>query len=259
MVDFTVDGVHGVSRREFVRTTLGLVATPLLVGCRSPTSAPPARLMARPGVPTVAPTRGLTSLGLGTDRDGLLYVPDSYDPGTPAPLFVALHGAGGSGQAWPSYYARAESRRMIFMAPSSRASTWDLIRGELGPDVSFIDKALAHTFARCRIDPAHVCLGGFSDGASYALALGLGNGDLFSHLVSYSAGFLAEPEKAVGKPRVFLSHGIADPVLPVRTSRDVIAPQLTSEGYDVTYKEFEGVHQVPSDISDAALDWFLAR
>jgi phospholipase/carboxylesterase len=189
----------------------------------------------------------------------VLYVPATYDPLVPAALFVALHGAGGSGFGWTSYHARAEERGMILLAPSSRGPTWDLIRGEVGPDVAFIDRALAHTFARCRINPSRICLGGFSDGASYALALGLSNGDLFTHLASYSPGFLAQPDVLVGKPKIFVSHGSDDPVLSVRTSREAIVPQLTSEKYDVTYREFAGGHEVPPAISEAALDWFYGK
>lgn len=43
-------------------------------------------------------TRGLQNLGLSQSRkDGVLYVPASYDPGRPAPLVLALHGAGANG------------------------------------------------------------------------------------------------------------------------------------------------------------------
>ena len=62
----------------------------------------------------------------------------------------------------------------------------------------------------------------------------------------------------VGKPRIFISHGTADPVLPVTASRDVIVPALRGTGSDTTYREFSGVHEVPATIAEAALDWFLA-
>jgi phospholipase/carboxylesterase len=44
----------------------------------------------------------------------------------------------------------------------------------------------------------------------------------------------------------------------VTISRDGIVPTLRRAGYDVTYREFEGYHEVPSEISETALDWFLA-
>ena len=56
------------------------------------------------------------------------------------------------------------------------------------------------------VDPARLVIGGFSDGASYALSLGLINGQLFRKVAAFSPGFVVtgEPE---GKPRVFISHG----------------------------------------------------
>lgn len=250
-----------MSRREFLKVGLaGVVAGPVLLGCGDSTTEPESspRLTARPGSPTIEPTTGLSELGLASPRDGLLYVPESYSPGVAAPLFVALHGAGGSADNWASYADRAEARGMVFLAPDSRASTWDRVSGDFGPDVEFLDLALQHTFERCRIDPARIALGGFSDGASYALSLGVSNGDLFSHLVAYSPGFLRAVDPIVGKPRVYVSHGIQDTVLPVTISRDFIVPTLRDADYDVTYQEFAGGHAVPSEISEAALDWFLS-
>jgi phospholipase/carboxylesterase len=250
----------GMSRRDFVRRGLGALAAPTLLSCGlfpSETEFRP-RLTSRPGSPTVTPLRGLTQLGLGVGRDGLLYVPESYSPDTPAPLFLALHGAGGSGASWASYPARAEARGMVLLAPDSRSGTWDLAIGDFGPDVEFLDRALRYTFQTCRIDPARVALGGFSDGASYALSLGVSNGDLFSHLVAYSPGFYEPSDPIVGKPRVYVSHGTWDDVLPVTISRDDIVPGFRGAGYDVTYREFEGYHEVPAEISESALDWFLA-
>jgi phospholipase/carboxylesterase len=173
------------------------------------------------------------------------------------PLFIGLHGAGGSADNWESYHARAEARGMIFLAPHSRGSTWDVVWSRFGPDVEFLDRAPRHTFERCRIDPERIALGGLSDGASYALSIGVSNGHLLTHLVAYSPGFLRAADPIVGKPRVYVSHGLQDHVLPVTISRDAIIPALRNAGYDVTYQEFEGGHEVPAAVSESALDWLL--
>jgi len=246
-----------LSRREFVGMALAAVAARGLVACDSPIEPVSPRLTARPGEPSLQPVTGLTDLGLGGARDGFLYVPETYDPTVPAPLFVALHGAGQSSDLWSTYLTRSESRAMVLLVPESRGVTWDLVTGVLGPDVEFLDQALAHTFERCWIDPDRTCLAGFSDGASYALSLGMSNGDLFTHLIAYSPGFVRPVEPLVGKPRIFVSHGRSDPVLSVTRTRDIIVPTLMEAGYDVTYREFMGGHEVPAEISLAALDWFV--
>lgn len=248
-----------ISRRDFLKYSVGSFALPFLSGCskRVLESFFRPRLSARPGTPSTLVEPGVYQLGLGGQRDGILYVPDGYDAENAAPLFVVLHGAGGTSTDWASYYVRADARGMVLLIPDSRASTWDMILGGFGPDVEFLDQALTYTFERCLIDPMRLALGGFSDGATYALSLGLSNGDLFSHLIGYSPGFIQPSDPIVGKPTVYVSHGTRDNVLPVTQSRDIIVPYLRNAGYDVTYEEFDGGHQVPAAISESALDWFL--
>ena len=86
---------------------------------------------------------------------------------------------------------------------------------------------------------------------------GIANGDLFSHLVAYSPGFYQRPDPVVDKPRIYVSHGTSDGILPVTNSRDSIVPSFNKADYDVTFNEFDGGHEVPAEISESALDWFL--
>jgi phospholipase/carboxylesterase len=169
-----------------------------------------------------------------------------------------LHGAGGEARGGLTpLMPLADSAGLILLAPDSRMQTWDVIYGEYGPDVRFIDRALEETFGRYAVDSSHVAVEGFSDGASYALSLGIGNGDLFSHVIAFSPGFMA-PAAQVGEPRIFISHGTGDQTLAIdRTSRRIV-PELKRAGYDLTYEEFQGGHTVPADVARRALDWFLA-
>lgn len=218
------------------------------------------RLSARPGVPPAeAPARGLLPLGLGGRRDGLLYVPRSYRADRPAPLVVMLHGAGGNARNGLGPWRKlADEAGLLLLAPDSRGSTWDLIAGDAyGPDVAFLDRALAYVFAHYAVDPGRVGLEGFSDGASYALSLGLTNGDLFTHVVAFSPGFLA-PAAQRGGPRLFISHGVKDEVLRIEPCSRRIVPRVEQAGYAVRYREFDGPHTVPADIAREALDWFIA-
>lgn len=114
----------------------------------------------------------------------------------------------------------------LLLACDSRDATWDAITGEFEPDRSFLDRALGQTFGRCNLDPARIVVEGFSDGASYCLALGLANGDLFSRVVGFSPGFIPPSNsQRVGKPEFFVSHGQHDPILPIdTTSRRMVPP-----------------------------------
>ncbi|MFF1252713.1 alpha/beta hydrolase [Pseudarthrobacter sp. NPDC058329] len=215
-----------------------------------------AALTARPGnEPGQLPVPGQQGLGLETVRDTLLYVPSGLQTGQPAPLILLLHGAGGEAAGGLLLLAAfAETRRIVLAAPSSRDSTWDGVRGPFGPDVQVINRAMERIFQQVFVDQNRIGVGGFSDGASYALALGLANGDLFSRVVAFSPGFVPTVPRS-GKPRVFVSHGDTDAVLPIdRTSRRLV-PALQAGGYDVTYREFPGPHTVPPAIAREAVDW----
>jgi phospholipase/carboxylesterase len=247
---------HRMDRREF----LGLTATFGAASLTSPlgvvVQTQDARLEARPVTPSSPPPPGESALGLGSGRDGLLYVPRGYDPGRPSPLAVMLHGAGRDAQRMRSTFPLADELGLVIVAPDSRGGTWDAIEGRIGPDVGFIDAALRSVFAHVRVSPTHLALAGFSDGASYALGLGLANGDLFSHVIAFSPGFVTSSLRR-GKPSVFISHGTQDVVLPINNTSRVITPRLRAAGYDVLYREFDGPHQLLPEIAREAFAWLV--
>ena len=223
------------------------------------------RLGARPAgtEPVGAAPVGLRTLELGAARGGIprayLYVPAGRRVGGGAPLAVLLHGAGEDARdSLAQLRAQADGAGLILLALGSRGPTWDFVMGGYGPDVAAIDRALEEVFSTCAVDPARVAVGGYSDGASYALSLGITNGDLFTHVLAFSPGFMA-PAGRVGSPRMFVSHGTRDGWLPIDRCSRRIVPQLERAGYDVTYREFEGPHVVPPGIGQEAVDWFTAQ
>ncbi|MBW3635155.1 MAG: phospholipase [Armatimonadetes bacterium] len=217
------------------------------------------RLTARPlPVEETAP-RGLLRLGLGTLRDGLIYVPASYQANQPAPLVLCLHGAGGNAQqGMRLLQGHADRHGFLVLAVDSRGSTWDLLRGGYGPDVEFINRALMRSFERYAVDPERLAVAGFSDGASYALSIGLTNGDLFRSVMAFSPGFMA-PAAQRGQPPIFISHGKGDKVLPIEKCSRRIVPQLQRAGYAVLYREFDGPHTIPAEIEAEAVEWWFAQ
>jgi predicted esterase len=201
---------------------------------------------------------GTHALELNKNKDTLLYVPRHYHHSQPALLAVMLHGAGGNAEHGLSYLQHhADEHNIILLAPASKAYSWDIIASEnFGPDVVLIDQALHYVFQHYHIDRRRRAIGGFSDGASYALSIGLGNGDLFTHIIAFSPGFYYTHEKQ-GRPVVFISHGVNDNVLPIDPCSRRIVRSLQKERIDAVYKEFNGRHEIPALISKEAVDWFL--
>lgn len=191
---------------------------------------------------------------LGDDhRSPVLFVPKTL-PDRPAGLIVLLHGAGGnSTDILPILRDEAERLGVLVLVPQSAGSTWDMLLRNYGPDVGTIDRALAKVFELCPIDPRRIAVSGFSDGGSYALSLGVGNGNLFSGILAFSPGFI-QPGEQRGEPEIFISHGTNDGVLPIDRCSRRIVPALERAGYRVDYREFNGGHVVPVDMVKAAMD-----
>jgi phospholipase/carboxylesterase len=248
-------GRTGIDRREFCTLTGGLLvsfATGSACQAAQPVRGGDGRLKARPVRSATAMTHGSHRLGLGEDRDAILHLPD-IAARRALPLLVLLHGAGGSGDGiLRRLRSFSDEAGVAVLAPDSRAGTWDAIRGSFGPDVAFLDRALARVFEQIDVDPARVAVGGFSDGATYAISLGLLNGDLFTRVLAYSPGFFVGG-MTQGRPRFFISHGTADEILPIDRCSRVIVPALLQRGYDVTFRQFDAGHTIPPNIALAGM------
>jgi len=191
-------------------------------------------------------------------RRTLLYLPPAYNPAQPAPFLVMFHGARGDGDGTlKSARASADEHGVILLCPSTREGTWDGIRGDFSRDFTVINTLLQKAFNSCAIDRQRLAIGGFSDGASYGISLGLINGDLFSHVIAHSPGFIIA-NNWHGKPRVYVSHGRQDPVLPFDRCGAAIVARLEKQDYTPRFDVFDGGHTASPEIRSAALAWLTA-
>ena len=237
-----------------------MVASPALLGAPQCAAAAPVRELGRletrhaPATERTAP--GTYPLGLRRDRDGVLYLPPQYAHDTPIPLVLLLHGAGGTGaRATQRFQSYADELGIAFVAPDSTAISWDRT-DRLKSDVEFIDRALAVAFRRVNTTPERLRIGGFSDGASYSLSVGLTNGDLFPRILALSPGFCG-PALPRGKPELYFTHGTRDDILPIDITSRKIVPMLQRAGYTVEYHEFDGKHETPPEITRPAFEWLI--
>src|SRR5262245_5555710 len=208
-----------------------------------------------------------TSAGLQklSGRNGFLYIPTSHPK--PLRLLVLLHKAGGSPPEWfsggGSYARYAVKGRFIILAPESPGVSWGTGPKNWGYDYLTINRALEEAFARCAIDRDRLAIGGFSDGASYALSLGLANGDVFSYIIAFSPGFIVRAQargrigtnNEVQVPLVYIAHGTADNVLPIASTSRIFVSSLRKNGYNVEFREFSGGHHVSRQVADQAMTW----
>lgn len=217
------------------------------------------RLSFRHRLPDESPLPpGRHDLGLFAERDAVLVVPEGLDPRRPCPLVVLFHGGGGSAaRILPMLEGHAHAERFLLLVPQSLFPTWDIVIAGHGPDRERVGAALAHVADRFLLDPERLCFAGHSDGGSYALSLGLANGDVASHLIVSSAGFLSV-HCQVGAPKIFLSHGTRDEQIPIDRSARVHVPALRQAGYPVSYVEYDGPHAHQPDVVAQAVAFFLS-
>jgi phospholipase/carboxylesterase len=198
---------------------------------------------------------GVTPLGLGTERDGFLFVPRNNSARSRAPLVIMLHGATQRARMFERMAAVADTLGVVILAPDSRDVTWDIIAGGgFGPDVEFLDRAIASAFDRAFIDSCRVVIGGFSDGASYALSLGIRNARRLRGVLAFSPGFLARTRSPERLP-IFMRHGTRDQILAIDRASRPLARMLRDAGYAVDYEEFDGPHTLRPVDARAGLSW----
>jgi phospholipase/carboxylesterase len=219
-------------------------------------------LMGRLSFTHIAPSKpplppGRNHLGIAAERDAILYVPAGLEEGAAVPLMVMFHGAGGFPEkVLPFLEEHAERNRFLLLAPHSMFPTWDIVIAGNGPDLERLDAALTEVASRYLLDREHLAFAGFSDGGSYALSTGVTNGDIASHVIVFSGGFMTVFMQE-GAPQIFISHGLVDEQLPIETSARAHAAKLKAAGYDVEYVEFNGKHVIQPAIVTLAVNFFL--
>lgn len=200
---------------------------------------------------------GKHALGLFETRDALLVVPDGIDASRPTPLMVLFHGGGGHAEKiLPMMEQHALTRGFLLLVPQSRFPTWDIVIAGNGPDRERLDLALKEVASRYALDESHICFAGHSDGGSYALSLGLTNGQFVTHIIVSSAGFMSVQHQE-GAPRIFMSHGLRDEQIPIDRSARAHANLLKQAGYDLTYMEYNGPHAWQPPVVGLAVEFFM--
>jgi phospholipase/carboxylesterase len=225
------------------------------------------RLYTKAAAPTQTVETGLSvHTEPATGRPFGLYVPTNYTPTTQWPLAVLLHGNGASGEGMLlDFDTFAEEAGVVVVTPNSRGQTWDRIlatEGEYGPDVVHIDAVLKWAFDHIAVDPVRVSLGGFSDGATYAVLIGLKNGDLITRVAGLTP-CVDVPGDRVGMPALFISHGIHDQVLPIDDCSRFTVPRLRDRGYSVEFVEYDSDqgngHFITEAVAIQAMNFLAGR
>jgi len=174
----------------------------------------------------------------GGTREYIVYVPDSYDPDTPAPMAYVFHGAGSNKEQQLAYsdftpYADADGALLVLPdALGEPRPQWspfgEAFAGVEGVnDIEFFDDLLAEVEASWCIDPERVLVSGMSSGGFMSAAVACTNADQVTAAGPVTATMWAEPVcgEAGPVPYVYF-HGTADPVVPYEGGSNSGGPVL---------------------------------
>jgi predicted esterase len=247
----------------------------LLIAALLALAPTPAQTPARPEL-----AEGLSSPSPATTQGRLIQLPNAavaYIPasaGPHPPLLVLLHGAGHRQlEMVQRFEPEADARGIVLLGPDSQGITWDAVaiaeeppspdsplsgrlahRFGTSRDAKRVDAAIAALAKTVPIDPRRIVLAGFSDGATFAAAMGMSRDEPFASVIAWSPGIGIENEEPARGRRVFVSHGRQDPLLQFAVTCAEIVPLLQGEGAAVTFLPFDGGHDAPASVKDAFLD-----
>lgn len=200
-------------------------------------------------------------------------LPEGYDEAEPRTLVVGLHGVGGTAAEFAKLRKKFAEPDFIFAVPEAPYAL-PLRRG-VGygwrADTPALESVMRESYLassryvlelvdglRGRYNVGDVYLLGFSQGAWLAYGVAIRNPAVFAGLVCCSGPFRGaeltpEELKAGSALRVFVSYerngDVAD--AEAEAARDA----LETFGYDVTFRGFDGGHEIPAGVAAEIGNW----
>jgi predicted peptidase len=245
-----------------MRSVAVATAVVALVGCHGAARIPEESAMTRT-VETGFVGKTI-SIGGGEYRYAV-YMPENYDPARPWPAILFLHGIGERGDDGMSHVGvglgkaiREHPERfpcVVVMPQCQPQMAWT------GPMYDLALRTLDAACAEYNIDEDRVVLTGLSMGGFGAWLIGAEHANRFSALVPICGGGNPAHAAKLAAVPIWCFHGEADPVIPVRRSREMV-DAVRAAGGRVTYTELPGVGHNSWDpaYGDARLiTWMLSQ
>lgn len=155
-----------------------------------------------------------------------VHVPPGYDPATPAPLLVLLHGYGVTGEVQNAYLKLApvtDARGMLAVYPDGTLNAegkryWNATPACCAPagsevdDSAYLSAVIADARARYNVDPKRIFVMGHSNGGFMSFRMACDHADVVAAIVSLEGA--ANADESACNPTepvaVLAVHGTAD-------------------------------------------------
>jgi len=238
-----MDGARGVGYAQTMRLSSLLVLVPIalvIAACSSGGAVDSTSTTGGGG--TAVSTGGAGAMGaggsdagtsdggpIGGDRPVTVYVPSTYDPKTPAPLVITLHGYGASGvieELYVNIKAEASKRGFLYAYPdgtldASSQRFWNAtdaccnFGGSKVDDSAYLSGVIADIQARFSVDPKRIYLFGHSNGGFMAYRMACEHADQIAAIASLAGAMFNDETQCApsGPVSVLQIHGTADAVI----------------------------------------------
>ncbi|EYF00365.1 alpha/beta hydrolase family esterase [Chondromyces apiculatus] len=169
---------------------------------------------------------GGTDDAIGGDRPVEVFVPSSYQEGTPAALVVLLHGYSASGALQELYFQLeplAEARGFLYAHPDGTVDSdgnhfWNAtdaccnFDGSEVDDSAYLRKVVEDIQARYTVDPKRIFFAGHSNGGFMSYRMACDHADLIAAVASLAGAMTSDPAAcSPSEPVAVLQiHGTAD-------------------------------------------------
>lgn len=163
------------------------------------------------------------------DRPFDVFVPTGYDPATPMPLMLMLHGYTGTGDRQESYVQfepLAESRGFLYVTPDgtedrSGAQFWNAtdaccaFGNDPPDDAAYLMSIIEEVSAEYSVDPKAIFLAGHSNGGFMSYRMACEHADTIAGIASLAGATFADPaDCSPTEPvSVLQIHGTNDDVI----------------------------------------------
>lgn len=176
-------------------------------------------------LPLINRTNG-TLVSMGKKRSYLLFVPETYDPATPTPLVISLHGFA----EWPAHQmqishwndlARQHGFIVVYPCGTEIPLRWRIYSfsgsdADLKEDVAFISDLIDKLGTEYNLDPARIYVNGLSNGGGMAITLSCKLPERIAAVGSVAGAYpfsVSEYQPSRPVPAI-LFHGTGDPIVP---------------------------------------------
>ena len=182
-----------------------------------------------------------------------LYVPEDYSADQEWPLFIHIHGAGGSGlECWQLWQSYADKEGFILLCPSVPGYSYGF-RQDVGENTVW--SAVGEISKEYRIRK-RMFLAGFSAGAYFIQGFTYHYPQYVSGLSILSSGFYIRPNLFPEVIPMAVIIGDQDNAEAVKTSQ-MFVTGLRDFGFDIQYEVMNGVgHAVTKDGVNLTLELF---